>query len=96
MAKGNFTGAAASAKVIDADVYRDSLVIQMTDASAILSLGIGETAVAGEGVQLVNVGDTVHLRGPAARRAIYAIGNGGKAAYQDGDILISRGPHVAT
>jgi outer membrane receptor for monomeric catechols len=92
--KGNFTGTAASVKAIDASVYRDCLLIQKTNATTI-AIGIGEAAVAGEGVQLVNANDAIILRGAQAREAIYVIGNGGTATYQDGNIEFVAGPKVA-
>ncbi len=83
MAKGNFTGTGTSAVLIAANQYRDTLLIQKTD-NTVVALGIGETAVAGEGIQLVNINDSVVLRGPAARGAVYVIGDGGNGTYQDG------------
>ncbi len=87
MAKGNFTATSASTEIVPANEYRDSLLIQKTNATAI-ALGIGEAAVAGEGVQLTAAGEVAHLRGAAARHAIYAIGDGGTGTYQDGDIHV--------
>lgn len=93
MAKGSFTAGSSSAEVIAASEYRDTLLIQKTNATTI-ALGIGEAAEAGKGIQLVNVGDTARLRGPMARSAIYAIGNNGTGAYQDGNCDVRPGPHV--
>jgi hypothetical protein len=84
MAKGNFTGGSASAKVITGNVYKGTLVIQHTNATQV-ALGLGEAAVAGSGIQLIKIGDTVVLRGAEARMDIYAIGNGGTCTFQDGD-----------
>lgn len=83
MAKGNFTGTAASALLVAANYNRDCLVIQHTNAVT-CALGIGEAAVAGEGLQLLKIGDTVKLTGAAAREAIYVIGNTATGTYQDG------------
>ena len=83
MAKGNFTGTSASALLIAASDYRDCLVIQHTNATQ-CALGIGEAAVAGSGLQLIKIGDTVKLTGANAREAIYVIGNGATGTYQDG------------
>jgi len=94
MAKGNFTATASSAVIVAADVNRDTLLIQKTNATTI-ALGIGEAAEAGKGIQLINSGDVAVLRGAAARAAIYAIGNGGTGTYQDGDVEVRPGPYVA-
>lgn len=83
MAKGNFTGTSASALLVAADVNRGCLVIQHTNATT-CALGIGETAVAGEGLQLLKIGDAVVLTDSAARQAIYVIGNGATGTYQGG------------
>ena len=94
MAKDNWTATAASTQIVSADNYREVLTIQKTNATAV-AIGIGEAAIAGKGIQLVNVNDVLVLRGAAARKAIYAIGNGGTGTYQDGDIQFTAGPHVA-
>lgn len=94
MAKGNFTGTSASAVLIAANEYRDQLVIQKTNAT-VVALGIGEAAVAGEGIQLGPIGDVAVLRGASARVAIYVIGDGGTGTYQDGEVEVSPGPYIA-
>ncbi len=95
MAKGNWTGTGASALLIAANRYRDTLLIQKTD-NTVVALGIGEAAVAGEGIQLVNINDTAKLQGPAARGAVYVIGDGGNGTYQDGEGVDFRsGQYVA-
>lgn len=91
MSKGNFTATSASDKIVEADEYREYLLIQKTNAT-VIAVGIGEAAAAGEGVQLVNAGDTLTIRGALAREAVYAIGNGGTGTYQDGDIGFVPGP----
>lgn len=83
--KGNWTGTAASAEIVPANLNREYLLIQHSDATTV-ALGIGEDAVAGEGIQLFKIGDTVRLRGPMARKAVYAIGNTGAGTYQEGDV----------
>jgi hypothetical protein len=83
MAKGNFTGSAASALLVAADYNRECLIIQHTNAVT-CALGIGEAAVAGEGLQLLKIGDTIKLTGSNARQAIYVIGNTATGTYQDG------------
>ena len=91
MAHGSFSGTSASAILVAANTYRDNLLIQKTNAT-VVAIGIGIAAEAGKGVQLVNIGDTLHLRGAEARLAIYVIGNGGTGTYQDGDISFVPGP----
>jgi len=93
MAKGKWTATAASTVIVAADEHRDRLLIQKNNDTAV-ALGLGEAAVAGEGVQLVNIGDTAVLRGHEARGAVYAIGNNGAGTYQDGDVDIRPGPHI--
>jgi hypothetical protein len=95
MSKGNFTATDASTKIITGSIYRGCLVIQKTNATAI-ALGIGEAAVAGEGIQLTNKNDSIVLRGADAIKDIYAIGNGGTGTYQDGDCMeYVPGPYVS-
>lgn len=93
MAKGSWSATAESAQIVEADSYRDKLVIQKTNDTAV-ALGLGEAAVAGKGIQLLNAGDVAILRGPKARKAVYAIGNGGAGTYQDGDVEVRPGPYV--
>jgi hypothetical protein len=87
MAKGKFTATAASTVAVAANEFRDKLLIQKTNATAI-AFGVGEAAVADEGIVLSNVGEILMLRGNMARSAIYAIGNGGTLTYQDGDVMV--------
>lgn len=95
MSKGSWTGTSASDEIIAADEFREYLTIQLTNAT-LVALGIGEAAVAGEGIQLINAGDTVRLEGAQARVAIYAIGNGAAGTYQSGSVYYSPGPQVAS
>ncbi len=95
MAKGSWSATAASTVLIAADKYRDTLLIQKTN-NTVVALGIGETAVAGEGIQLVNINDMAKLSGPAARGVVYMIGNGGNGTYQSGEGVDFRsGQYVA-
>lgn len=94
MSKGNFTATAASTEMIAADNYRDHLTIQKTNATQI-AIGIGVAAVAGEGIQLINIDSSIELWGVEARAAIYAIGNGGTGTYQSGRIRFRPGPYAA-
>lgn len=94
MSKGNFSAGSASAEIIAADNYRDYLIIQKTNATQI-ALGLGEDAVAGEGIQLINIDSSVELWGVEARMAIHAIGNGGTGTYQSGRARFRPGPYAA-
>lgn len=94
MSKGNFTGGAASAAVIAASEFRDCLVIQHTNATQV-ALAFGEAAVAGEGIQLMEIGDTVRVRGALSRMAVYAIGSGATCTYQDGDVDVRSNGYLA-
>ena len=91
MSKGSWTATAASTALVAADEYRDQLFIQKTNNTTV-ALGIGEAAVAGEGIQLTNVNDVAVLRGAAAREAIYMIGNNGAGTYQTGNVEYVPGP----
>ena len=93
MSKGNFAATAASAVIVAANRDRDHLTIQKVNATTI-AIGIGEDAVAGEGIQLINADASLELRGWDARQAIYAIGNGGTGTYQDGMIVFRPGPYA--
>lgn len=74
MAQGAWTGSNSSAAVIAADQDRVSLTVQMVTAgSAATSLGFGTAAVAGEGVTLQNIGDSVTVRGHLAKLACNCI-----------------------
>ena len=95
MAKGSFTGTSASAALVAADANRDCLLIQHTNATT-CALGIGEAAVAGSGIQLLKIGDSVVLRGHNARQAINVIGNGATGAYQDGSEIDFNAGSAAT
>ncbi len=92
MAKGNWSGGASSASIIAADGNREYLLIQMTTAGA-CALAFGEAAVAGKGVQMLEIGDVVKARGDLARRAVYQIGAGPTGTWQDGDVSIHNGPN---
>ncbi len=92
---GTFTGTAASAEAIAADVNRDLLCIQMIDATAEITMAFGVDVVADEGIKLVNIGDSVTIRGWLARLAVNVIGDGGICVYQDGGIVHSAGPTPA-
>lgn len=95
MAKGSWTGTATSAQLVAANFNRDCLVIQHTNATT-AALGIGEDAVAGQGLQLLKIGDTVVLTGANARQAINVIGNGATGTYQDGTGIMFAAGSAAT
>ena len=88
MAKGAYLGTATSAVLVAANDYRDYLLIQHGNATAI-ALGFGEPAIALSGVQLFKAGDVCKVEGPMARGAVYVIGSGGVGSYQDGNVDVS-------
>ena len=92
MSQGTFTGTGASVAVLAADIYRDELCIQMIDATAEITIAFGTTVVADQGIKLVNIGDSVTIRGWLARESVNVIGDGGICVYQDGNIVHSPGP----
>ena len=74
MSKGAWTSTQATSEVIAADSFRESLTVQMTTAaSSPTNLAFGAAAVVGNGVQLVNIGDSVTVRGHLAALACNAI-----------------------
>ena len=81
MAKGSWTGTALSAIIVAADANREYLTIILTN-NVTVALAFGEAAVAVEGIQLLNAGDSVRVQGHLARGAVYAIGNTGAGSYQ--------------
>jgi len=88
MASGKFTATAASTEAVAANAYRTHLCIQKQNATA-MAFGIGEAAVADEGIVLSKAGETLNIDGNLAGMAIYAIGNGGTMTYQEGDVKVN-------
>jgi len=78
--------------IVAADDYREYLLIQMTTAGA-CALAFGEAAVADEGVQMLEIGDAVHVKGAQARLAVYQIGENAAGTWQDGNITVTNGPN---
>jgi hypothetical protein len=96
MSKGSWAATASSSIIVAADANREFLFIQKITNAVAVAIGIGEAAEAGKGIQLTNIGDSVLLRGPNARAAIYAIGNTGAGTYQDGgEVTYVPGPTPA-
>ncbi len=93
MAMGTWSATAASSQIVAADEHREFLLIQHTNATQV-ALAFGITAVAGNGVQLYNKGDTALVTGWMARLAVNAIGNGGTGVYQDGQVEYVPGPYI--
>jgi hypothetical protein len=78
-----------SALIVPADQYRDHLFIQHAIGSTTqVALGIGETAIAGKGVQLFTGASPIIIEGADARKAIYGIGNGGAGTWQEGNLIV--------
>lgn len=88
MAKGKFTGTAASVLLLDADNNRDHVTLQQLNATQ-TSVGVGVAAVADEGIQLYAKGDSVRLDGAEARGKIYILGNGATGQYVTGDVWLN-------
>lgn len=88
MAQGSWTGSASSAALLAADRNRDKVTI-ISSTTNTIALGLGTDAVAGEGVQLFAIGDSVTLRGHNARGVINVIGNNGAGSYQTGDLDVN-------
>lgn len=78
MAQGAWTSTQATSQAVAEDNERTSLTVQMvTAASSPTSLGFGTAAVFGEGIQLVNIGDNVTVKGHLAKLAVNAICDSG-------------------
>jgi hypothetical protein len=92
--KDAWAALSASSIIVPANQHREAVFIQKTN-DVTVALAIGEAAVATDGIQLTQVGDSVTIRGAAARKAIYAIGNGGEGTYQEGDVTYTPGPTPA-
>lgn len=88
MAHGSFSATSASTAIVPADPYREYLLVQKLNATAV-DLGVGIPAESGKGVHMVNPSDSVTMRGAAARMAIYGIGNGATGTWQDLDVVFS-------
>jgi hypothetical protein len=61
------------------------VVIQKTNDIPV-SIGIGRSAVAGQGLQLNDTGDVLIVKNAEAALEITVIGDGGTGVYQEGDI----------
>lgn len=86
MVKGSWAATAASSEIVAANEHRGSVIVQLQSAGDETSLAFGEAAVFGEGVQLINAGDFVEVKGHQARKAIYAIcdtANSSSGGYQE-------------
>lgn len=84
--KGNWAATATSSELVAANEDRGSLIVQLTSAGDPTSLGIGEDAVFGDGVQLISAGDFVEIKGHQARLAVNGIcdtGNSSSGGYQE-------------
>lgn len=83
MAQGTWAATNASSVVIAADQERESLTVQLLARSASTvqtSLGFGTAAVAAEGVALVNIENSVTVRGHLAKLACNVITNAGTSS----------------
>lgn len=88
MLSGSFSGTASSAKIVDADEYRDSFTIQLQNSDEV-NVAFGEDAVAGSCLKLLGVGDSVTVRGWLAQKAVYIIGDSAAGCYQEGDLSLN-------
>jgi hypothetical protein len=93
MSKGKATGTAASAELLAADEYRCRVVIMKVNATPV-AIGIGEAAVADEGIILNEIGDVAELNDEAARAQINIIGNGGTITYQVAPVTVRLNPNT--
>lgn len=88
-------GTDASVELLAASEYRNQVTIVLYDKTAPIAIGIGEDAVADEGVNLREVGDSCTVRGAEARAQINIIGNGGKVSYQLGNVEVKMNGYLA-
>lgn len=91
MAQGTFVlQGGTSESIVAANDNRSHLTIQLKGSTSI-ELGIGTAAVAGQGIKLIQPGDSVQIKGALAKLAVNGIGtittsNGG---WQDGDVQVT-------
>lgn len=85
MAAGKATGTASSAQLLAASEARKQVTI-MHQGTASVAIGVGEAAVADEGIILNEAGDSVTLKGLEAQAQINIIGNTGVVTYQTGEV----------
>ena len=84
--KGAWAATAVSSEIVAANEYRGSLVVQLQSGSDPTSISFDEDAVFDEGVQLIDAGDFVEIKGHMARLAVHAIcdsGNTSAGGYQE-------------
>ena len=93
MTSGKATGTAASAQMLAASEYRDKVTIMLQNAVS-CAIGVGEAAVADEGVILAEIGDVCELEGVAARAQINIIGDTASVTYQTGPVTVRRQPNT--
>jgi hypothetical protein len=89
---GKATGTASSEEMLAPDVNRDRVTIILYDDTSPVAIGIGEDAVADEGVILRVEGDSVEIDGYAAIKQINIIGNNGVVTYQTGPVVARLNP----
>ncbi len=94
MASGSWS-VVASVEIVAADEHRDELTVQLTNRTPAV-LGFGKAAVSGEGIRLINAGDSITVHGHLAREAVCAkmdaIGISSDGIWQDGKIEYRPGP----
>lgn len=96
MAKhGTTTGGTGSAEVLAADVYRDFVTIMLQSDHPCAFAFEGATAVAGTGVMLNEIGDSVSVVRELARGQINVLGNGAVLTWQEGPVTVHRLPVTA-
>jgi hypothetical protein len=83
---GKATGTLSSAEMLAADRHRDKVTIMLYDGTSPVSIGVGEAAVADEGLVLRVVGSVCEIDKYAATKQINIIGNGGIVTYQTGPV----------
>jgi hypothetical protein len=96
MAASTVTLTSGSSQVIlAADEYRDKVVLQLQSLETAY-LAFGEDAVNVTGLALINIGDTMTIRGAKARGAIngYSASTPTIGIETNGDIAFSPGPFV--
>lgn len=93
MSQGTATGTAASVEMLASGLVRDRITIMLTDATASAYFGFNTPAIAGEGIGLLRVGDSVIVEDELARGQINIIGNGAVVSYQTGSVVsVAKGP----
>ncbi len=93
--RGKATGTSSSAELLAADEYRGFVTIMLQNAVSCAFGFSGEAAVDDQGVILIEIGDSIEVRGELAREQINVIGNTASLTWQEGPLTVRRKGYLA-